>query len=98
MPRTLRDVIDGLAARQDRTAIVVRRQDRMQWSFAQLSDHIERLARGLLTRGIGRGKQVALFAPSGPEWIAAALAVIHAGAAATPFDVQFDAETLAHVL
>ncbi|MEX2481443.1 MAG: AMP-binding protein [Gammaproteobacteria bacterium] len=41
---------------------------------------------------------MALFAPAGPEWIAAALGILHDGATLTPIDAQLGGESLAHVL
>jgi long-chain acyl-CoA synthetase len=99
MPRTLRDLIDGLGGGGDRPAIlVVERQGVTEWSFAQLADHVQRTARGLAGRGLGRGRQIALLAQNRPEWLVAALASMHAGAVATPVDAQFSQETLAHIL
>src|SRR5438093_8229481 len=48
--------------------------------------------------GVGRGDAVALLAGNRPEWVAACLAVIQAGAVVVPLDVQFPDDVLKHVL
>src|SRR5438874_102406 len=97
--RTLRTLIEGLAEHGELPAVIqLRRDDVSRWSFAQLAEKVERLARGLAGRGIGRGSQVALLAPNRPQWIVAALAIMRAGATAVPVDVQFADDLLVHVL
>ena len=45
-----------------------------------------------------RGESVVLFAENRPEWIAAALGVIRAGAVVVPLDIQFGDDDLTHIL
>jgi long-chain acyl-CoA synthetase len=67
-------------------------------SYAELADQVRRLAGGLVEAGVGRGDHVALLAGNRPEWVAACLAVIQAGAVVVPFDVQLADDVLGHVL
>ena len=64
----------------------------MSWDRARAFAH--RLAR----EGIRAGDSVVFYAENGPEWIAAALGVLRAGAVVSPIDVQFGDEDLAHIL
>jgi long-chain acyl-CoA synthetase len=95
---TLTHVIDNLAERGAKPALIVLREDGVQtWSYAELADCVLRLARGLVGR-VGRGETVAIFAADRPEWIAACLAAVRAGAAVLPLDVQLAEDVLGHVL
>src|ERR1700680_3273562 len=73
------------------------RENSDAWSYGKLAAETSQLTRALLGK-IKRGEAVALFAPSGPQWIIAALATIRAGAVALPIDAQTDDEGLVHVL
>ncbi len=72
--------------------------DVRRWSYGRLCGHVSRVTRELLASGVGAGDRVALLGPNRPEWIGACLAVLRAGAVATPLDVQFDDETLGQIL
>jgi len=56
--RTLRSLIDALSEPGDRQAVVaLHKQDAVRWSYREMTDHIRRLACGLIEAGIGRGDQ-----------------------------------------
>ncbi|MSQ59307.1 MAG: AMP-dependent synthetase [Betaproteobacteria bacterium] len=55
-----------------------------EWSYAELSAEVDRLAALLRARGIGRGDVVAIFLPMIPEAAAAFFAVAKIGAIITP--------------
>lgn len=67
-------------------------------SYTELADDVERMAHGLAGAGVAQGEAVALFAGECIEYIIACLAIIRAGGAAMPVDVQSDDATLRHVL
>lgn len=56
------------------------------WSFARLAGAAEKLAAGLIGKGIGRGEPVGLLGPNSPRWVVTYLAIINAGAVAMPLD------------
>ncbi len=94
--RTLQSVVDSLGERGEKTALVVfGKKDRHRWSFKKLTDCARSFANGLAKDGFKRGDTVALFAENRPEWIAAALGIIRAGAIAVPLDVQLGDKTRA---
>ncbi len=66
----------------------MRKEGAGRWSYAELGDHVRRLAHGLGEKGVSRGDHVALLAGNRPEWIVACLAVIGAGAVIVPLDVR----------
>jgi long-chain acyl-CoA synthetase len=97
--RTLRSLADTLFEYGDRPVLfALRTEGAESWSYADLTNQVRRLARGLVEAGLGRGDRVALLAPNEPGWIAACLAVIEAGAVIVPLDVQLDDGMLSHAL
>jgi long-chain acyl-CoA synthetase len=97
--RTLQTLVHELPVRGAKAAVVALRRDGAQrWSYAELGSLAQRLARALIARGLHRGEPVVLFAGNRPEWIAACLGAIRAGAMATPVDVQLGRRSLEHVL
>jgi long-chain acyl-CoA synthetase len=97
--QTLQSLIDSLSEHGDRPAVLALQKDDAEcWTYAELDDHVRRLARGLADAGVGRGGHVALLAPNGPEWMVACLGVIGAGAVIVPLDVQLDEEMLSYAL
>jgi len=97
--RTLRSLVDALPERGDQPAVLaMRKKGAERWTYTELADHVRRLSSGLTEAGIRRGDHVGLLAPNGPEWIAACLAVIGAGAVIVPLDVQIDEEVLSYAL
>jgi long-chain acyl-CoA synthetase len=97
-PNSLQEVIDGLAARGERTAVQAwHREGADEWSYQRLGDAVRRLAAGLHGR-MEPAAKVALFAPDGPEWVVAALAAVRAGVVPVPIDLQAGDDTLAHIL
>jgi long-chain acyl-CoA synthetase len=97
--RTLGFLIDVLAEHGDRQAVLALQEDGAKfWSYDELSAHVRRLAHGLTKVGVSHGDHVMLFAPSQPEWMVACLAIVGAGAVATPVDVQLGDKVLSRIL
>src|SRR5215207_8257879 len=97
--RTLGFLIDGLAERGDRQAVLALQEEGARsWSYGELAADVRWLAHGLTRAGVSRGDHVVLLAPSRPEWMVACLAIVGAGAVATPVDVQLGDEVLGRVV
>jgi long-chain acyl-CoA synthetase len=91
-------VLNDLSRNADRPAVfTLRKRGSETWSYADLDGCVDRLARGLRHAGLARGERAAIIADNGPEWIAAALAVIRAGGVVVPLDVQLGEKALRHV-
>jgi len=60
------------------------RQADATFSYAELAERVERLAAGLIERGIGRGAVVALLVPNSPDIFVVAHALFAIGAIAMP--------------
>ena len=56
-----------VAAHGEREALVEAWSGR-RWSYAELNDEVDRLARGLLARGIEVGDRVGIWSPNRAEW------------------------------
>src|SRR3989441_509371 len=69
-----------------------------RWTFAELSERVDRVARGLMGLGIAPGEHVALWMVNLPEFIDAAFAVMKIGAVLVPINTRFRTEDLAYVL
>ncbi|MEV7190042.1 amino acid adenylation domain-containing protein, partial [Kitasatospora sp. NPDC093102] len=67
-------------------------------TYAELNARANRLARELVSRGIGPERLVALALPRSIESVVAQLAVVKAGAAYLPVDPEYPAERIAHIL
>ncbi len=68
------------------------------YSFAQLNDHIHRLAGGLTAAGFGAGSTVGVMAPNLPEYAIVFHAVAVAGGTVTTINPTYGAEEVAFQL
>ncbi|MFC7730063.1 non-ribosomal peptide synthetase [Actinomadura keratinilytica] len=86
-PGTARSVVDLFEERVDAVpgAVAVVDGGRV-WSFAELDGFAERVARGLVARGVGRGGLVGVVMGRSAELVGVFLGVLKAGAAYVPVD------------
>src|SRR6185437_2260127 len=61
----------------------------MRLSYRELAGQVEGVSAALIAAGIEAGERVALWAPSGAEWMLAALGALSAGAALVPVSTRF---------
>ncbi|AGW92247.1 MULTISPECIES: AMP-binding protein [Cupriavidus] len=59
---------------------VVFREHGVRWSWVEFADQVDRLASGLLQRGIQPGDRVGIWAPNRPEWLVTQFATARIGA------------------
>ena len=98
-PATLCDVIAGLDAHGQRTALIdFQGGQPMPLDYTALAEQIRRRALRLRALGIGRGSCVALWAPNGAEWVIAYFGAIRVGATVVPIDQQSMPTTAAEIL
>jgi long-chain acyl-CoA synthetase len=67
-------------------------------TYRELWESAERIASGLLKRGLQPGQHVALLAPSSVRWVEAYLAILRAGGVVVPIDKELKPAELRHVL
>jgi amino acid adenylation domain-containing protein len=69
-----------------------------QWTYRQLNDRANHLARALLARGLDREGVVAVVTERNLDWMAAVLAIFKAGGAYLPIEPHFPADRIARTL
>ncbi|MGD9676567.1 MAG: AMP-binding protein, partial [Candidatus Bipolaricaulia bacterium] len=67
-------------------------------TYAELSDKVDRLARGLLDLGVGKGEKVGLWMPNIPEWIVAYFAIARIGAVVVPMNTRYKTHEVEYIL
>ena len=72
--------------------------DEEELSYADLNQRANQLAHYLVKQGVGPESIVALLLPRGPAMVVSHIAVLKAGAAYLPLDVNYPAERLQYVL
>lgn len=97
--QTLIELVADAAARFEvRPAMTLRSGLRDQvWSYAQLWQAVQSVARQLQARGVKQGNCVLLFAPNSPRYVAGLLGIMLRGAIAVPLDLGSTAEFIAKV-
>jgi fatty-acyl-CoA synthase len=66
------------AANGDRLALVARHQG-IRWTYAELKEHVDAFAAGLLALGLAPGDRVGIWAPNCCEWLVTQYATAKAG-------------------
>jgi acetyl-CoA synthetase len=89
-------VHDWARGTPDALAAVLRGEngDRREWTFAQLSQEITRLAEALVALGVEPGDRVAIFMPMSPAAAVASHACAHIGAVQVPIFSGFAAPAI----
>ena len=69
-----------------------------RWTFGQLKEDVDRVARSLMQLGIRPGEKVALWMPNRPEWIHTLFAVSKIDAVLVPINTRFRTNDLEYVV
>lgn len=67
-------------------------------TFAEFDELTDRVATGLLARGISRGDRIGLLGLNTPRWLAAFFGAARIGAVVVPLNVRYRERELAHML
>ena len=67
-------------------------------SWAELSEAVDRAARGLMALGVQPGERVALWMVNRIEWVVAAFAIFKIGAVLLPINTRLRADDIAYIL
>ncbi len=84
-------------ANPDNDALVDMASNR-RWTYAELNDEIDVVARGLMALGIERGERVGMWAPNCPEWTIVQYATAKIGAILVNINPAYRTHELAYVL
>lgn len=94
--RTIAELFaEQVAVRPDAIAVV---HDDREWTYAELDRYANQLARLLIARGIGAEQLVALGVSRTVGMLIGVLAVVKAGAAYLPVDLDYPRERVAYML
>lgn len=92
-PQTLPGLLESAVERwSGRTALI---SEDERWTYAELGEQVERMSRGLVALGVGKGSRVGLLMENTVEWVPFALAATSVGALFVPvstFSKQDDLE------
>jgi len=86
---------DAVARYGDHPAVV---DDGCSLSFFELGELARTYARAIASRGLGRGDNVALWAPNSAEWVAAMLGALSTGASVTLLSTRLKGNEAAYAL
>lgn len=69
-----------------------------RYTFGDLEELVEQVARGLSRLGVGRGHRVVLYLPHCPQWVVTWFALQRLRAVAVPVSHQYSARDLAYIV
>src|SRR5919109_1434947 len=98
--RTFYDRVRESAERwPQNVALEIQRRDQVEsYSYPQLRQMAESVARWLVEGGVGPGTRIAILADNHPRWVGAYLGIIVAGGTAVPLDTGFRADQITKLL
>lgn len=67
-------------------------------TYRELNDTVDRLARGLIELGVGKGEKVGLWMPNVPEWVIAYFAIARIGAVVVPTNTRYKGHEVYYIL
>ena len=85
------------AADPDRDFVVYPDRD-LRWTYRAFDERVDRLAKGLLAIGIGKGDNVGVWARNVPDWLTLAFATAKIGAVLVTVNPVYKAHELAYVI
>jgi fatty-acyl-CoA synthase len=86
-----------VGAYPDNDALIDVAGDR-RWTYRELNDEIDLIARGLMALGIERGERVGIWAPNCPEWVLVQYATAKIGAILVNINPAYRTHELRYVL
>ncbi|MEU3749252.1 MULTISPECIES: FadD3 family acyl-CoA ligase [Streptomyces] len=94
--QTVARLADRAAERYGDEEALVFGEDR--WTFTELRDRVDRVARAVIARGVRPGDPVAVWAPNSARWVVAALGAVAAGGVLVPVNTRYKAAEAADIL
>jgi fatty-acyl-CoA synthase len=70
----------------------------LRWSYAEFDERVDRLAKGLLAIGIGKGDHVGIWARNVPDWLTFMFATAKIGAVLVTVNPVYKSHELAYVI
>jgi fatty-acyl-CoA synthase len=85
------------AAHGEREALVSRHQD-LRYTYTELREEAERVARALIAIGVGAGDRVGIWSPNNAEWVLTQYGTAKAGAILVNVDPAYKTQELGFIL
>ncbi len=95
---TIGDNFEATAARHPDTEALVDVAGGRRWTYQQLDDEVNTVARALMATGIEQGDRVGIWAPNCPEWTIVQFATAKIGAVLVTVNPAYRTHELAYVL
>lgn len=86
-----------VAADPERDFVIYPDRD-LRWTYAEFNTRVDRLAKGLMATGIGRGDHVGIWARNVPDWLTFMFATAKIGAVLVTVNPVYKAHELAYVI
>ncbi|MDH3678669.1 MAG: AMP-binding protein [Acidimicrobiia bacterium] len=87
----------AVAAHPDREALVVRHQD-IRWTYRELAERVDELARALVARGFVAGDRLGIWAPNCAEWVLVQFATARIGVILVNINPAYRTHEVAYAL
>ncbi len=98
LDETIGGMLDRQAARFGAREALVFPELGVRWTYAELRDRVDRLARGLIGLGIEAGERVAVLSPNSPDWLLLDYALAKIGAVLVTVNTGYRQHELAYLL
>lgn len=95
---TIGDLLDWQAGRFGGCEALVHLETGARFTYAEFRDEVDRVARGLMALGIGRGQHVGIWATNYSEWVLTQFATAKIGAVLVNVNPAYRTHELAYVL
>jgi len=96
--QTVGGLLEAAAARNPGHEALVYHHAGLRFSYRELNDRCDSVARGLLQSGIGKGDRVAVWARNLPEWVVLQFATAKIGAVLVTINTRYRSTELEYVL
>lgn len=94
--RTLGSLLDTAVQRYGEREALTFNSER--WTFAELGHEADRVAKGLIARGVQPGDRVAVWMTNRPEWIFALFGCAKAGACVVPLNTRYRTDDIGYTV
>nr|WP_255679568.1 AMP-binding protein [Brevibacillus humidisoli] len=95
---TIGDLLDETAARIPEREAVVYKECDLRYSYAQFQQICNQVAKGLISLGIEKGENMAIWATNVPEWVTAQFASAKMGAVLVTVNTSYRVHELEYLL
>jgi fatty-acyl-CoA synthase len=95
---TIGELLDRQAARFGDRDALIHVEHGVRYSYAELRDECDRVAKGMIALGIGKGDHVGIWATNYPEWVVAQFATAKIGAVLVTVNPSYRTHELQYLL